>query len=118
MVLAKAMKRQVISNRNSEKKQPQKKHVTKRTTEHTIAAGEQVASDNKAKESKPLILIAGDSIIKDINGWMLSRTSRVKAHSFSGADTSDMHNFLKPLIKKKPSRIIVHCATYHGPERN
>ena len=85
--------------------------MTKRTTEHTIAAGEQVASDNKAKESKPLILIAGDSIIKDIKGWMLSRTSRVKVHSFRGADTSDMHDFLKPLIKKKPSRIIVHCGT-------
>ena len=85
--------------------------MTKRTTEHTIAAREQVASDNKAKELKPLILIAGDSIIKDINGWMLSRTSKVKAYSFSGADTSDMHNFLKPLIQKKPSRIIVHCGT-------
>ena len=60
---------------------------------------------------KPLILIAGDSIIKDINGWMLSKTSRVKVHSFSGAETSDVHDFLKPLIKKKPSRTIVYCST-------
>ena len=110
MVLAKAMKQQVISNRNSKEKQPQK-HVAKRTTEHTTAAGEQVASDNKAKESKLLILIVGDSIIKDINGWMLPRASRVKVHSFSGADTSNMHDFLEPLIKKKPSRIIVYCGT-------
>ena len=35
----------------------------------------------------------------------------VKVHSFSGAYTSDMHDFLKPFIKKKPSRIIVHCGT-------
>ena len=42
---------------------------------------------------------------------MLSRTSRVKVHSFSDADTSDMHDFLKPLINKKLSRIIVHCGT-------
>ena len=42
---------------------------------------------------------------------MLSRTSRVKVYSFSGADTSDMHDFLKPLIKKKLSRIIAHCGT-------
>ena len=41
---------------------------------------------------------------------MLSRTSRVKVHSFSGVGTSDMHDFLKPLIKKKQSRIIVHCG--------
>ena len=31
--------------------------------------------------------------------------------TLSGADTSNMHDFLKPLIKKKPSRIIVHCGT-------
>ena len=62
------MKRQVISNRNSKKKQPREKHVTKLTTEHTIPAVEQVSSDNKVKESKPLVLIAEDSIIKDING--------------------------------------------------
>ena len=85
--------------------------MTKRTTDHTVTAGEQVASNNKTKESKPLILIAGDSIITDINGWMLSRTSRVKVHSFSGADTSDMHDFMKPLVKKKSSRIIVNCGT-------
>ena len=42
--------------------------LAKRTTEHTIPAVEQVSSDNKAKESKPSVLIAGDSIIKDING--------------------------------------------------
>ena len=35
----------------------------------------------------------------------------MKVHSFSGADKSDMHDFLKPLIKKKPSRINVHCGT-------
>ena len=63
-----------------QKNQPQK-HATKCTTEHTISVVEQVSSDNKMKESKPLILIAGDSIIKDINGWILSRTSRMKVHS-------------------------------------
>ena len=35
----------------------------------------------------------------------------MKVQSFSGADTSDMHDFLKPLIKKKRSRIMVHCST-------
>ena len=35
----------------------------------------------------------------------------MKVHSFSGADTSDTHDFLKTLIKKKPSRIYVHCGT-------
>ena len=60
-----------IARRNSHKK-----HATKRTTEHTTAAVEKVSSD-KAKESTSLILIAGDSIIKDVNGWTLSRTSRV-----------------------------------------
>ena len=73
---------EVTSNirQKQHKKNSHKKHATKHTTEHTISAVEQVSSDNKTKESKPLILIAGDSIIKDINGWMLSRTSRMKVH--------------------------------------
>ena len=65
---------EVTSNiRQKQQKTTTKKHATKRTTEHTISAVQQVSSDNKMKESKLLILIAGDSIIKDINGWMLSR---------------------------------------------
>ena len=52
------------------------------------------------KRDKPLVIVAGDSMLRDINGWMMSRSNKVKIHSFSGANTSDMTHFLQSLIKK------------------
>lgn len=42
---------------------------------------------------------------------MLSRTEKVKVHSFSGADSCDMVDFLKPILRKKPTKVILHCGT-------
>ena len=41
----------------------------------------------------------------------MSRSKRVKVHSFPGATVSDMEDYLKPLIKNRPARIILHCRT-------
>ena len=37
------------------------------------------------KKKSRQIIIAGDSIIKGLKGWMMARDNRVKVHSFSGA---------------------------------
>ena len=61
------------------------------------------------------IIIAGDSIIKGLKGWMMARDNRVKVHFFSGATASEMEPFIKPfikpLLKRKPSHIIIYCGT-------
>ena len=56
-------------------------------------------------------MIVGDSIIRNLKGWMMSRTKTVKTHSFSGANTKEMEYFLKPLLERKPSHIILHVGT-------
>ena len=38
-------------------------------------------------------------------------TGRIKVYSFSGTDTEDMSDFIKPLISRKPNEIIIHCGT-------
>ena len=43
----------------------------------------------KPKPKKPTVILAGDSILKNIKGWLISRTKAVKSYSFSGADTDD-----------------------------
>ena len=43
---------------------------------------------------------------------MMSRDNRVKVHSFSGANTDEMQHFLKPLLDREPSHVILHCGTY------
>ena len=41
----------------------------------------------------------------------MSRTKTIKTHSFSGANTKEMEYFLKPLLERKPSHIILHVGT-------
>ena len=70
-----------------------------------------ITAEPKPSGNKPLIIIAGDSLLKNINGWLMSRSKRVKVHCFPGAALSDMEDYLKPLIKQRPARIILHCGT-------
>ena len=63
------------------------------------------------KPMKPRILVAGDSMVRDLKGWLMSRNKSVKVHSFSGATTEDMESYLIPLISKKPDHILLHVGT-------
>ena len=64
-----------------------------------------------SKPMKPRILVAGDSMVRDLKGWLMSRNKSVKVHSFSGATTEDMESYLIPLINKKPDHILLHVGT-------
>ena len=64
-----------------------------------------------SKPMKPRILIAGDSLVRDLKGWLMSRNKSVKVHSFSRATTEDMKSYLIPLINKKPDHILWHVGT-------
>ena len=61
--------------------------------------------DNKGQQQKSTVIIAGDSIVKNLNGWKMSRAKRAKVHLFSGATTADMKHFIKPLVQRKPTEI-------------
>ena len=66
-------------------------------------------SDNKRKD----LLICGDSMLNNIEGNGVS-TKSIKAivRSFPGADSSDMLDYLKPLLnKKKPRYLVLHIGT-------
>ena len=65
----------------------------------------------KPKPKKPAVILAGDSILKNIKGWLMSRTKAVKSYSFSGADTDDMKYHLQAIIKRNPHHIVLHCGT-------
>ena len=67
----------------------------------------------KIKEhKKTLITIAGDSMLNYIEGQKLSnRTKATKVHSFPGATSEDMLDFIRPLAYRNPGSIIVHAGT-------
>ena len=67
--------------------------------------------DNKAKPwPSKTILIAGDSTIQGLEERKL-RNFNVKVRSFPGARIDDFYDYLKPLLKKEPSTIILHIGT-------
>ena len=67
--------------------------------------------NEESNKKKPTIIVAGDSMIKNIKGWLMSRKKQVKVCSFPGATAEEMNFFLKPLISRKPDKIILHTGT-------
>ena len=52
------------------------------------------------------------SIIKNIQCWRLSDcNNHIVVKSFGGANCSDMEDYLKPVTRKEPERIILHIGT-------
>ena len=63
-------KRNMKLNKDLAEKQPKENT----NTNHTKPSDE--------RKHKPKVVIAGDSIVKDMKGWMMSRNKLVKVHSF------------------------------------
>ena len=89
---------------------PTGKPVEKKTTD---VKEEPSLSQPRRNTHKPRIIIAGDSMVRDLKGWLMSRSKFVKVFSFSGATTEDMKSYLVPLIEKKPDHIILNIGTNH-----
>ena len=66
--------------------------------------------NNKSKR-KPQIFIVGDSMTRDLKGWLMARDKAVKVYTFPGASCEDMENYLVPLMNRKPDQILLHVGT-------
>ena len=57
-------------------------------------------------------MLVGDSIVKKVKGWELStKNDLFVVRSFRGAKTYNMESYIKPTLKNKPERIIIHCGS-------
>ena len=63
---------------------------------------------------KGTICIAGDSVVSGLQPGLLSQKHKVKVKSFSGANVRNMHDNIKPILRRKPEYIILHVGTYHA----
>ncbi|XP_048580108.1 uncharacterized protein LOC116603374 isoform X2 [Nematostella vectensis] len=100
-------------NKRSNQKNANAKRSHKKSNKSTAVNGAKQSGSVQQEHRKPSeVVIAGDSMIKYINGWNLSNASqRVNVKSFSGARVSDMADYIKPLIRKKPESIVLHIGT-------
>ena len=57
------------------------------------------------------VVICGDSMVKGLHGWMMSRAKKVKVQSFPGATCGDMDHYLQPIISRGPDHVILYVGT-------
>ena len=57
------------------------------------------------------MFIAGDSILKNLQGRKISRSAKVKVSSFPGCTTMDMSDHIKPILRTNPDAIVMHGGT-------
>ena len=60
---------------------------------------------------KKSVIILGDSMTYNIQGRKLSKDKHVVSKSFSGCTIDDMSDFVKPFLRRKPDKIILHIGT-------
>ena len=66
--------------------------------------------NNKVKS----VVIRGDSMIKHLNGWDMSKQIhkseyKIYVKTFSGAKTSCVKDYLKPLLRSTPNHCFTRC---------
>ena len=69
-----------------------------------------------SQNSKETVFILGDSMVKKLNGFLLTRKLNhkclVKVRPFSSAKVRCMHDHVKPSVQDfNPDHIILHCGT-------
>ena len=100
---------------NRPKAKPQQPKKPDSETDRNDAAG---LTGKKNKQEgytavyKPGTTVAvGDSLLKNLKGWVVARDGKIKINSFLGATTQDVHYYLKPLLARKPDHVSLHCGT-------
>ena len=87
----------------------------KNSTDKTTQNSDNVI-DKTNNKNKTNVYILGDSIVKKLNGYLLTRKIKhkhlVKVRSFSGAKISCMTDHVKPILRDiNPDHIILHAGT-------
>ena len=101
--------------------------VMKHQKEHSITSTENSTNNNAKREaendlvksslekskrmSEKNVFIIGDSILNGLNENGLKKRHNVKVRAHSGATSTDISDHIKPIIRRKPDCVIIHCGT-------
>ena len=110
--------------RNNSKKQKRKANNNNQKPTNTTMNDENIETQNETSDiqqtndhrkpwewKKDIVLIVGDSMISNIDENTLSRRYQTKVRSFQGSTIKDLHDYIKPLLKKKPDKIVLVIGT-------
>ena len=70
----------------------------------------------KKKSNKRTITILGDSMVKELNPWLMQKkmdneTDKIYRHSFSGAKVDQMYHYANAIMPFNPDLVILHAGT-------
>ncbi len=72
-------------------------------TENSINQRVNDEDPNASNPTRSNVIIAGDSMVKHLDGFKMSKTdTRVKVSTFPGCTTLDMADYIKPILRKNP----------------
>lgn len=107
-------KKKKIKNNNSNDKRKDSKFNSNDRTDRNINTSS--SSSSSASDKKEKVFIIGDSMVKKVNGFLLTKKVNhkclVKVRSFSGAKVRCLHDYVKPTLRDfNPDHIILHVGT-------
>ena len=81
----------------------------------TITADDHKNDKPKGEKNEKSIFVIGDSMVKHLNGWEMSKklnaNCKVFVKTFSGAKTTCMNDYVKPSVRSTPDHFILHVGT-------
>ena len=99
-----------ISEQHENKNEKNDKEKNDRGNDKSKKA--KIPIDDKKKNKK--IYILGDSMVKHVEGWQLSKSTNQKVYvrNFTGAKVKCMKDYVKPCIRENdPDHVIMHVGT-------
>ena len=97
---------------HQEKQQEKLLETVRQTTKETDPPQKVNRSNpGRNKEPRKKVMILGDSIVKGLNKYGLSKNQNVQVQSFSGYTAKDMLDIVKPAARRKPYAILIYAGT-------
>ena len=96
--------------RNDKKNEPNVQKDNKMEELH-VSLKNLYTETHQRKAEKKKIVSNGDSIVKNVDGWDVSRGDSVKIRPHPRGSTEDLVDHIKPAIRKKPD--IADTAVFH-----
>ena len=106
---------QVVGAKEKKEKTKIRKRNPDVVNSSSQAPRQSTSNSAQSTDQKPCVIIAGDSMLKFINGRKLSSQisnqglTYVKA--FPGATVEDMSDYIMPSLRRKPEEVILHVGT-------
>ena len=90
---------------------PEQRSSERKNAKQSCARHNENPKNNMSERASRKIAIVGDSMLKHLKGYKMSKENKVKISTFPGSTTRDMFDYIKPVIRKKPDQVIIHVGT-------